>query len=204
MPLLEPEVTSSPRVLVLAGIPSVLLALLCSMLVHHYAHELARRQYCPSGEAQKAAFTTRQDLTEGAPDCPPASLIAIGATLALGLGSFGLLLHFPRNVFFAALSFVNVTMRLPGAFSLFVQMAMRRKSQIATDEASAFSLLHLGDPVGYLVILAVYILGLIFLWLIIINDTKTVPRKWIVAIVLLVFLPLFEGWTWTYLRPWLP
>jgi len=204
MPLIEPEVTSSPRVLVLAGIPSLLAAVLCSMFVHHYAHDIARRYYCPSGESQKVEFIVLQDETEGTPDCPAASLAAIGATLALGLGSFGLLLHNPRNVFFTSLSIVNVSMRLPGALALFVQMAMHRTSRIPADEASAFSLLHLGDPVGYLVILAIYILGLVFLWFIIVNDTKTVPRKWAVAIVLFVFLPLFEGWVWPYVRAMLP
>jgi hypothetical protein len=190
--------------MVFAGIPSLIFAVLCSMLVHHYAHDIARKHYCPSEGAPKVELTFLPEETEGTPDCPVASLSAIGATLALGLGSFGLLLHYPRNVFFASLSFVNVTMRLPGAFALFVQMIRHRTSPVPADEASAFSLLHFGDPVGYLVILAIYILGLIFLWLIIVNDTKTVPRKWLVAIVLFVILPLFEAWTWPHLRPFLP
>jgi hypothetical protein len=200
MPLLEPEVTSTPRVLFLAGIPSLLAAVLLSMLVHHYAHDIVRRHWCPSAEAPKVEFTLLQEGTEGAPDCPVASLYAIGATLALALGAFGLLLHSPRNVFFACLAFVNVTMRIPGGLASFVQALMHRTSHISADEASALSLLHLGDPVGYIFILALYDIALVFFALIIVNDTRTVGRKWIIAAAVFVLLPPFEAWVWPMLR----
>ena len=188
----------------LGGIPSLLIAIVCSMLVHHYAHDIARRHACPREEAPNVEFTLLQEGTEGTPECPVASLAAISATLALGLVSFGLLLRNPRNVFFALLGFVNITMRLPGGLASFVHILMRRTTPIPADEAVALNLLHLGDPVGYIFILALYVIALVFFALIIVNDTRTVPRKWIVALILFVLLPPFEAWLWPVLRAALP
>ena len=201
MPLLEPEPHFSPKNLILLGVPSLFVAVLCSMLLHHYAHDVVKRHACPGEEIPQVTSISQKYPGEDLPECPVASLAGVCVTLALGVVSFGFLMRFPRNILFAALAFVNASRRLPEALTLFLQMAMGRPSTILVDEGSAIHLLHFKDPTAYLVIVCFYIICLFFFTIIIIHDTKVVPWKWPVAVILFVSLPPLEQYLWKIVAP---
>ena len=192
MPLLEREPHASLKTLLLFGVPSLFIAVVCSMLLHNYIHEVVRNRVCHEVAQPRQVSVSFSQVGELPADCPLAALAAIGATLALGLAAFGLLVHFQRNILFAAFAFVNATMRLPEALTLFAQMALKRTPPLLCDEWSAFQLVHFKDSTAYLVILWFYLLSLFFFTVFVIHDSKSIPRKWLVAILLFVALPPFE------------
>jgi hypothetical protein len=201
VPLLEAEPTHSTRLLLTVGVPSFIFAVILSMCIHQYAHTAVRRYSCGAGHGKDSRVVAILNNAEEVMDCPPASLAAILTTLGLALGSFGLFIHHPRNIFLASMAFVNAASRLPESFIVLFQFVVRRKATHVTDESVALQLLHFKDPTAFIVILCFYTLTILFLSITIIHDVKMIPRKWLVAAILFLGLLPLENLLWNILIP---
>ena len=99
------------------------------------------------------------------------------------------------------MAFVNASNRLPESFIAFLQLMFRREATRISDESIALKLMHFKDPTGYVVILCFYTLTILFLTITVVNDTKIIPRKWLVAFLLFVALIPLENLLWKMLAP---
>ena len=198
MPLIEPERTHSTKVLLFVGIPSFILALLVSLIVHQYARDVVRIHLCNGESEKRISFIKQPPALSSGIGCPWAAAAGISATLILALVAFGMFVHFPRNLMFASLAFINATARLPDAITLFSQYVLNAKAKLANDEQAALGLLHFKDPTAYFVILLFYILCLFFFTVIIIQDAKVVKWKWLVAIASFIAAEPLRRWLSDY------
>lgn len=185
--------------LIFAGIPSLLIAIALSLMIHQLAHMAAKKYSCSSESTREINFVNFRPTEQ--PDCAIASLAGTSSTFILALISFALLIHYPRNLFLASMAFVNATMRLPEILTVFLQIVLHRKANIAVDESTALHLLPFKDPTASMVILCFYSIVIIFLTIIIIHDIKVVPWKWLVALMLFILLGPLETLAWRYVAP---
>ena len=144
------------------------------------------------------------DLTEAGAynaECPLSSVAALSATIALAFVSFGIFVRAPKNLFLAAMAFVNATTRLPEAVTLLFQYVIRQKTKLLSDESIVLKLLIFKDPAGETVLICFYVLCLFFFTVIIIHDTKRVPWKWLIALALFVALGPFQEYLLRFIAP---
>ena len=94
--------------------------------------------------------------------------------------------------------------RIPAAITTFVQLLAHGHVSSIGDESVSLSLIHLKDPTIGMLIVCFFSITIIFLTLIIVHDTKTVPWKWLVAIALFVVLAPLESLLWKLVcAPWM-
>ncbi len=193
MPLREDEPTLPAKKVAAVGIPSFIIALIISLAVHQYAHVAVTHRAC----AQVGAEVADAGMFDGShAPCPIASLAGPAATFALALASFALYLRFPGSLFLGSLAFINATLRLPETLSVFLQLLIRQKTDLAVDESLALKLLRLHDPAVGVVLLCFFSLTVIFLTVIIVHDTRAVPSKWLVALGTFVVMIPMESVLW--------
>lgn len=201
MPLREPEPKFSYKTSLLLGLPLFLIAVLVSIFIHQSAHMFAREHGCSSPSSTEIMPISPALEGNASNDCPISSLAGVTATLALALVSFAFLIHYPKNMLFASLAFVNASTRLPEAVTLIYQMVFKQPSSLLIDENAALHLFHFKDPSAYIVILCFYIIGLFFFSIIVIHDTKMIPRKWLAALILFIILGPLEQFLWDIISP---
>ena len=187
MPLIEHEPPHSWRVLTFVGIPALIVTILIAAIAHQYAHAAAERYFCHASSDEPIHITGIIDHPEEH-TCAIASLAGAVSTFFLALASFAFFIHHPRNIFAAAMAFVNATWRLPETLTVFIQLVLNQSSRLIVDESTALQLLHLKDTTGSIVLLCFYSIVVIFLTIIIIHDTKFVRWKWGIAFTLLGFI----------------
>ncbi len=201
MPLIEAEPRHSTKFLILVGIPSFILAVILSLLVHQYAHIAVKKYSCGSEQAKKQSVVGIAHNADDESDCPPSALAGTASTFALALLSFGFFIHHPRNIFLASMAFVNAASRLPESLTVFIQLLFNQQATYITDESTALKLLNFKDPTASVVIMFFYTLIVFFLTTTTIHDTKIVPRKWLVALILFVALIPLENVLWNVIAP---
>ena len=201
MPLIEAEPKYSVKVSLFVGIPSFILAVAISLLIHQSAHLAAKRYICGSDSGHEIRVVSISPQSMDSVDCAEASLAGISMTFFVALISFGLFIHHPRNLFLASMAFVNATMRLPETIGVFVQMLFHQKTKLIVDESLSLNLMHFKDPTASLVIICFYSLTVIFLTLTIIQDTKMIRWKWLVAIALFISIGPLQHLLWNFMVP---
>ena len=181
MPLKEEEPKHPLRKLLILGIPAFMLAVVVSTTTHQYAHSLATKA------AMRSLYSPALTNSFSAAAGPT-------WTFVLALVSFGFFLHNPKNLFAASMAFVNASTRVIETISVFFQMLLHGKTSIIADESLSLSLIPFKDPTISIVMLCFFSMITLFLTLIIIHDTKTVPRKWLVAMILFLLLGPMENY----------
>ncbi len=200
MALLEDEPKQSWPKLVFIGIPSFVLAVLISILSHQYAHILANRYACGIDEGQTALMAI-VDLHATRVTCPLSSAAGPSWTFFLALVSFAFYLRHPRNLFAAAMAFVNASIRLPETLTVFLQLLLHNRARIVVDESTSLALIHLKDPTLSVVFMCFCSITVFYLTITIVHDTKMVPWKWLVAVVLFVALTPLQLLLWNLVGP---
>jgi len=191
MTLIEEPKKYPLTILLRIGIPSFLTAVILSVGSHLCAHYFAGL-ILPSLENIRPVFTA---IPHGRFTMLPLSaLIALIWTFLLAIGSFTFFLHHPRNLFATSMAFVNTTLRLPEMVSVFLQFLFYNRTTFPVDESYSLYLLRITDPTLSVLFLCFFSLSMIFLTVTIIHDTKTIPWKWLVAIVLFLVLNLMKFW----------
>ena len=203
VPLIEPEPRYSTKFLILLGVPSFILAVALSLCVHQYAHQAAKKYSCGAGTSGTSVVSIIE-RTDDASGCPTAALAGVSSTFIVAVLSFAFFLHHPKNIFFASMAFVNAASRLPETLTVLFQLLFHQQATIAVDESTALKLMHFKDPTAGVVLLFFYALTMIFLSLTIIHDTRIVPRKWLIALILFVGLAPLENLLWKFVPPLFP
>ena len=198
MPLLEEEQLLSRRKLILFGIPSFVLALVLSLLFHQWAHVLVFKHACGTDGTHLIKVMNLNGTHTGG---PLSSFAGTAATFMLALASFALYMRFPTNLFFGSMAFINAILRLPEAATVFFQLLLNRKADVAVDESTALALLRFRDPAAATVILCFFCLTIFFLAVTIIHDTRMVPKKWAIALGLFVAIIPLETLLWNVIAP---
>lgn len=182
MALLEDEAKHPTRILLLIGIPSFALAVFISMFSHYVIHAVVSNHAC-------GATVVQHDVST---DCPASSFVATLWTFLLAIASFSVYMHYPRNLFVGAMAFVNAAFRLPQTVTAFFQLLFNTAPRSNVDEVAALSVLGSIGPTIGVVILWLFSMITLFLTIIIVHDTKTVPWKWLVASILFLLLSPLE------------
>ncbi len=198
MPISENEPTISVKRLAIIGLPTFMIALVLSLLMHRYAHVAVLKQTC-GGTSVVLHNLLFSDVPMA--DCPVASLAGPVTTFLLGLASFAVYMRFPRSLFWASMAFINASIRIPETVSVFFQLLFRQRSDLSVDENVALRLLHVHDPALGIVILCFLSITLLSLTIIIVHDTRMVPSKWLVAGGLFVFTLPLETILWRLIVP---
>jgi len=198
MPLLEEEQLHPRRKLLLIGIPSFIIALTLSLLVHQWAHVLVFRHACGDDGVH---LIKAMDLNGTHTGCPISSLAGTAATFILALASFALYMRFPHSLFLGSMAFINAILRLPEAATVFFQLLLNRKADVHVDESAAIALLRLQDPAAATVILFFFSLTIFFLAVTVIHDTRMVRSKWLIAVGLFVAMIPLESILWRLIVP---
>lgn len=199
MALIEEEPRHQTRTLLAVGIPSFVLAVAVSLVSHQYAHILVGNSACGAAGAEPAMRLI--GFHSAATPCAIGALAGPVWTFGLGLASFALMLRNPHNLFFAAMAFVNATIRLPETLSVFFQLLVHNVAQSGVDEGSSLALLRLHDQTIPTVIMCFYSITLVFFALIVVHDIRRVPHKWAAAIVLFLLLGFVEQALWGVVAP---
>jgi hypothetical protein len=199
MALLEEEPRHTTRTLIAVGIPAFILAVALSLVSHQYAHLLVGRSVCGAPAATPALHLIGFH-TESAP-CAVGALAGPVWTFGLGLLSFALMLRHPHNLFFAAMAFVNATLRLPETLTVFFQLLVHNVAQAGIDEGSSLALLRLHDQTIPTVIMCFYSITILFFALIVVHDIRRIPYKWATAAALFLVLGFVEEAVWGLVGP---
>jgi len=187
MALIEEEPRHPLRTLLLVGCPSFLIAVVLSLASHELIHVLANRAACIPASETTAIFSIG-DASEPHTTCPLSSALATCWTFCLAIVFFALYLRHPRNLFLGTMAFVNASIRLPETITVFLQLLFSSRYRIPVDEYRSLALLGLKDPTISVLLMCFFSLTVLFLTISIIHDTKTVPWKWGVALVLFILL----------------
>ncbi|MBI1804399.1 MAG: hypothetical protein HY033_07860 [Ignavibacteriae bacterium] len=198
MPLLEEEQKLPQRKLLIVGIPSFIIALALSLLIHQWAHVVVFKHACG---ADAMRLIRIMDLNGTHTGCPLSSLAGTAATFCLALASFALYMRFPHSLFLGSMAFINAILRLPEAVTVFFQLLVNRKASVNVDESAAVALLRLQDPAAATVILCFFSLTIFFLAVTIIHDTRMVPKKWAIALGLFIVMIPLESLLWRLIVP---
>jgi len=193
MPLLEEEKKLPRRTLLLVGVPSFVIALVLSLLIHQWAHVLVFRHACGSEGVQ---FIKAMNLNGAHTECPMSSLAGTASTFVLALTCFALYMRFPHNLFLGSMAFVNAILRLPEAVTVFFQLLVNRKANLNVDESAALALLRFSDPAAATVLICFFSLTIFFLAVTIIHDTRMIQRKWLIALCLFAAMIPLENLLW--------
>jgi hypothetical protein len=191
MALIESPERFTVRRLLLVGGPSFLLAVVVSVLSHDAAHAIMSGICQPGNMQQAASPAPGISGTSSAAD-PLVSLAGPVWTFGLALIALPLFLRTPSNLFYASMVFVNAGMRLPETVRLLVELFGNGRALTPGDEANALALLPFSDPSAMTAVLYFYLLLSVFLVLTVIHDTKVVPWKWGIALVLFATLVILK------------
>ena len=173
MPHFDDEPTLSTRKLLLLGIPSVIGAIVVSMLVQEFSDLVAHRLAAASTSAGMPGNSFRRAMFE--------TVAAPSVTLLAALISFAGFLRFPKNLFLGALAFVNAVVRLPETLTLFIQLFFRPRTMIPpVQNGAVLSVAH--NPTAEIVVLCFLSLTLLFVAVAIIHEMNSVKWKWLVAL----------------------
>ena len=173
MPHFDDEPTLPTRELLLFGIPSVIGAIIVSMLVHQFSDLVAHRLAEASTSAGMPGNSFRRAMFE--------TVAAPSVTLLATLISFAAFLRFPKNLFLGALAFVNAIVRLPETVTLFIQLFFRPRPVIVqVQDGAILSVAH--NPTAEIVVLCFLSLTLLFVAVAIIHEMSSVKWKWLVAL----------------------
>jgi hypothetical protein len=191
MPLVEEPKKYPPRTLVLIGIPVFLSAVIISIGSHLGAHYVA--------DLILPGFKNLRLASAAIPDAesvmhPLTALVGLIWTFLLSLGSFAFFLHHPRSLFATSMAFINTALRLPEMVAVFLQFLLYNRTTLVVDESYSLLLLRLNNPAMSILFLCFFSLSMIFLLMTIIHDTKTIPWKWLVAIILFIAVFLIKNW----------
>lgn len=200
MALLEDEPKHSWRELVFIGIPSFVIAVLISIVTHQYAHVMANRYACMLDSGRDALMAV-VDLHGTRVSCPLSSAAGPSWTFVLALASFAFYVRHPRNLFAGAMAFVNASIRLPETLTVFLQLLFHNRTHILVDESNSLSLIHLKDPTLSVVLMCFFTITVFYLTITVVHDTKTVPWKWLVAVILFVALNPLQLLLWKLIGP---
>ena len=195
MALLEEIPKYKLKTLVMIGIPAFLIAVVISAGSHQFVHFLVDKIATRSQEVVGSA-SVKINLHGMTSDSPVAAAAGPIWTFMLALVSFWFYLHNPKNLFAASMAFVNASCRLPDTITVFLQLLLHSKTTMLTDESFSLTLLKLDDPTISIVLLCFFSLTLFFLTIIIIHDTKMVPWKWLVALLLFISMITMENIIW--------
>ncbi len=193
MALLQDEPTISRGTLLLAGIPSFILAVAISLLSHQQAHRLGEKSFCGDRGAAVIPAASMLNLETPPGDCGLSALTGQIWTFGLAIVSFALLLRFPRNLFLMSMAFVNATARLPEAITLFLQYLINSQASLRVDESVSLSLMGLTDPTIPTVIMCFYSILLLFFSIIVVHDVRAVRYKWPIALGLFLATGFIES-----------
>jgi hypothetical protein len=191
MALIESPERFTIRRLLLVGLPSFLLAVVVSILSHDAAHAIMSG-ICQSGDMQQAISSAPGISAESSAFRPLISLAGPAWTFVLALIALPFFLRAPANLFYASMVFVNASLRLPETLRLLVELFGNGKAVTPGDEANALALLPFSDPSAMTAVLYFYLLLSVFLVLTVIHDTKVVPWKWGIALVLFASLVILK------------
>lgn len=186
MPYRNDEPKYPAKKLLLVGIPAFFLAVLISTVTHEYAHFVVNKFACNGTEI--GLGISYIDIPDMQSNCPLAAAAGPAWTFMLALASFGYYLHNPRNLFAAAMAFVNASSRIPETITVFLQLLVHNKTTLIVDESLSLYLFNLKDPTISIVFMCFFSITIVFLTLTIINDTKTISWKWLIALVLFIAL----------------
>jgi len=200
MAILEEIPKYKLKTLMIVGIPAFLIAVIISAGSHQFIHFLADKI---ATRSQEVVGTTpaKINLHGMETDSPVAAAAGPIWTFMLALASFWFYVHNPKNLFAASMAFVNASCRLPDTVTVFLQLLLHSKTTMLTDESFSLTLLKLDDPTISIVLLCFFSLTLFFLTITIIHDTKMVPWKWLVAIILFICLIPLENIIWNVISP---
>ncbi|MDI6766315.1 MAG: hypothetical protein QME52_05775 [Bacteroidota bacterium] len=120
MPHRNDEPKYSTKKLLVIGIPAFFLAVLISTITHEYAHFVVNKFACNGTEI--GLGISYIDIPDMQSNCPLAAAAGPAWTFLLALASFGYYLHNPRNLFAAAMAFVNASSRIPETITVFLQL----------------------------------------------------------------------------------
>ena len=179
MALIEEEPSHPRHALLVRGVPALLAAFAISVAAHEAAHRLAGGTGC--------GVATGTDIATAL-----GSLAGPVVTFGLALASFAIMLRRPNSLFFAAMAFVNVTLRLPETLSVFFRLLLNNAAQGTIDEGSSLALLRLHDMTIPTVIMCFYSIMSVFFAVIVVHDVRRVPYKWIAAVILFLLLGFLE------------
>ena len=199
MPLFEEEPKHSTTHLLSIGIPSFIAAVAISLIIHQYSHILVGKTAC--GQTSISTVVNVFSLDDPHSSCPLASFAGMSTTFILALVSFAAYLRAPQNLFLGAMAFVNASARLPETITVFLQLLFHQSKRVVVDESIALGLLRMHDSTAATVILCFFSLTIFFLTIIVVHDTKAVPRKWIIALLLFLAIIPLEHFFWTFLSP---
>jgi hypothetical protein len=173
------------------GIPSFLIAAIISIGSHIGAHYVAGL-ILPRFENLQSTFA---GIPQGYYSTNPFSaLFGLIWTFILAIGSFAFFLHHPRNLFATSMAFINTALRLPEMVSVFLQFLFYNRTTFQVDESYSLYLLRITDPTLLVLFLCFFSLSMLFLLVIIVHDTKTIPWKWLVAIGCFIAITLMKNW----------
>lgn len=198
MALREDEPKHTLQILLKVGIPSFLLAVILSTITHQLAHLGAAKLTVPSTIDIMANDGNLDTIHSGHPFASAAGPIW---TFFLALVSFGFFLRYPRNLFAASMAFVNASSRVTETISVFFQLLFHNKTTMIVDESLSLALIPLKDPTISIVMMCFFSIITLYLTIIVVHDLKTVPWKWLVALVLFVILGPLENIIWIIAEP---
>lgn len=200
MPIPENELKYPFKTLLIVGAPSFFFALLISLITHQYAHTIVSKLIC-NGVDGIVGTVSISDNYDTQSTCPHSAVAGPVWTFILALASFGFYLHDPRNLFAAAMAFINASSRIPETITVFLQLLIHNKTTLIVDESIALSLIKLKDPTISIVFMCFFSITILYLTITIIHDTKMIRWKWLVALTLFVLLIPLEGWMWRIVAP---
>jgi len=201
MALLQDEPKISTRTLLFIGIPSFLLAVVLSLLLHRQAHHIGGSAFCREPDTMIRPASLIIDTENPAEECGMSALTGQLTTLGLGILSFALFLRYPRNLFLMSMAFVNATTRLPETVTVFLQYLIHNESSLRVDEAASLGIFGLTDPTIPTVIMCFYSLLILFFAIIVVHDIRAVRYKWPIAFVLFAGLGYLESSILGFLGP---
>jgi hypothetical protein len=199
MPLHEEEPKYAAKHLFIVGMPLFILAVALSLVVHQFSHILVAKAGC--GQTSMSTVIKTFSLDDPHSSCPLASFAGITTTFILAVVSFAAYIRAPQNLFLGAMAFVNASARLPETITVFLQLLFHQSKRAVVDESIALGLLRMHDSTAATVILCFFSFTIFFLTIIIVHDTKVVPRKWLVAFGLFLAIIPLEHFLWSFLAP---
>ncbi len=199
--MIEDEKTPPVRKLIITGIPMFLIAVTISMLTHQIAHRIVEHAVCGEHRGNAPSIVAVIDMHRDDSTCAAGSMAGMCWTLFLAIASFALFVRKPANLFLASMAFVNASARLPETLTVFLQLLFNGKTKLVVDESVALTLLHFQDPSISILLLFFLTLVTLSLTVTIVYDTRVIPWKWPVALILFLLIVPVENLAWGIFSP---
>ena len=193
----------SPKILYTLGIPTFLIAVVISVATHRYAHLFIHDFACRSIVNYKIDIQRLISVHVDELLCPLGHIAGPAWSLIFALLSFSLYLRFNRNLLFGSLAFINASMRIQESVTVFIQLLISGRAKLYSDESVALTLLQAKDPALSLVIIFFYSITTLYLTITIVQDTKAISYKWLIASVLFIAISPLDYLLWKISIPYL-